>query len=673
MTTSRAQKRRSALLESARRLTALGYRVFPVDRSKIPLICDYHGDKPYTDAGLRSMPWERAANIGIALRSDRIALDVDVKNAKSGDKHLAKLERKYGALPHTLQQKTRSGGVHMIFRLDLALVTAGFRSRVVLPDGRVADIDIVHSGNRYLVIYDIDAFLDHEGDFAEMPLAWYPALVKRHAPRRDGFQTSLGTGVKALIDEVRHAKEGCRNDTLNRCVFKASASGLVDDEVLDKFQEAAQECGLLPYEIAATIASATCSAPAPRTEVEEWRQIALHHPDIQTPRTRVNMLRVIDVVASVALLANAGQPFGLSARYLAERTGLCKDTSARYLNLLESCDLLWILPWCDHSKARRYQLKTPRIAQKSDSLPLFPAGIENSQDHELNSEGSDGGESRVGGGHVDDATVRIASHRAFRGIMKTRSLPPSSAPLLALLERTPQTEKGLTEQTGFHRNTITKNIQLLNSEGLVVVSGTTIRLSGPNPANLLDQWVLENQQQDPTELQRKQHQQERHKYLTERLPAARNESRFNQHCRLFEKYGLRIKKNVCGPGKSPIRGGTYERVEHRATVHANRNERCSLTPGARESRFGQARVPFDATRDPIATHVAIPHISSPFGSSKTRQMTRDTRCPDMSKSSATGTPKSPAVQPHASKGTGCLPGDARPPRLCGRACVIQRR
>lgn len=669
MTTPLAQKRCSALLESARRLTACGYRVFPVDRDKHPLVQGYHGNKPYTDAQLRVMPWGRAWRIGIALRPEWVALDVDVKNAKSGFKHLAKLERKHGVLPRTLQQETRSGGSHKIFRLDPALVAAGYRSGVVLNEGRVADIDIVHSGNRYLVVYDIDAFLDadHAVDIAEMPAAWYPALTKQ-ASRGDWSQVWRGNDADALIDEVRHAKEGRRNNTLNQRVYQASAFGLVDDGLLGRFQEAAQECGLPPDEITATIASATRSARSPRAVIEEWRQIALSHPDLQTPRTRVNMLRVIDAVASVALRANAGKPFGLSSRDLGERTGLSRTTAARLLKRLEENDLLRVLTWCDHANAHRYHLKRPRFAQKWDShLHMAPTGIENSQDHELNPEGLGGGASRVGGWQADDATTRIASHRAFRGMIKTQGLPPSCASILALLERTPKTRKELKEQTGYSRNTISKNIQLLKAEGLVVVSGTTIRLSGPNLANLLDQWVLENQQQDPTELQRMKHQQERHKYLTERLPAARNESRFNQHCRLFEKRGLRMKP-FCGPGRSRIRGGTYERAEHRATVPADTNEECSLAPGARNSWLGQAPEPVDATRDPIGTHVAVPHTSSPFGSSKIRRSVRGMRCSDVSKSSATVIAGSPVLQPHASRGFGCSSGDARPhpsPTLTG--------
>ena len=93
----------------------LDWAVFPL-AGKMPA-----GGRGYLDAtcdvaAIRGM-WDRhpAANIGVACcASGFVAIDVDPRHG--GDATLAELEKRHGALPHTVRQITGGGGQHFLFR-----------------------------------------------------------------------------------------------------------------------------------------------------------------------------------------------------------------------------------------------------------------------------------------------------------------------------------------------------------------------------------------------------------------------------------------------------------------------------------------------------------------------------------------------------------------------------
>lgn len=571
-----------ALLEIARALTKRRYRVFPVDHAKKPLIRNYHGNTPFSAFELRRMPWKRASGVGVALPPGLIALDVDVKNSKTGLKHLEQLQQVHGALPPTLSQETRSGGRHMVFALDPEEITQ-FRSQVALPVGGKADIDIVTPWYRYLVIYDVAAFLNHDGTFPEMPPAWYPALRKVRTPLGKTTPFLTDVGVHSLFCEVREAKEGCRNETLNSAVFRASASGLASDKVIREFVAAAMEIGLAAAEISATIHSATSSAPQPRTDVQAWLQRAVRHPDLQHNRIRVNALRVIEKVATVAAIAQSGQGFGLSARDLAERTGLSKNTAARLIDRLVDCDLLRSIPWVDHSKARRYRLKLPSHAPKWDSHPLLPDDLDNLSTKANESDSGVGSQALQNQISEMQEFVRIANHRAFMKSLKSPSLGTNSGPILLALFKSPLTRRGLEHETNLHRNTISRQIKTLVSEGFVQISGPFFRLTHPDLMFLLDQWVLRNQPVDPRQVQKIKHAQERAAYIEHRLPAAKKAPIFvDQHCIFFGKHRIRTGTTLNRCRTAPVRQQRTVKPRQRTVTfqphQATRENQSQLVP-----------------------------------------------------------------------------------------------
>lgn len=570
----------TALLEIAHALTRRRYRVFPVDHTKKPLISNYHGNTAFGASELERMPWKRASAVGIALPSGLIALDVDVKNSKSGPKHLEQLQQVHGALPPTLSQETRSGGRHMVFSLGPEKIPQ-FRSQVALPFGGCADIDIVTPGYRYLVIYDVAAFLNHDGTFPEMPPAWYPALRKGRTPLGKTTPFLTDVGVHSLISEVREAKEGCRNNTLNSAVFRASASGLAGDEVIQEFEAAAMEIGLNAAEISATIHSATSSAPQPRTDMQAWRQTAVRHPDLQHNRIRVNALRVIDVVATVAANAQSGQAFGLSARDLAERTGLSKDTAARLMNRLMDCDLLRSVPWVDHSKARRYRLKIPSHAPECDSHPLLPDDFDNLGTKVDEFDSGVGSQARQNQMNQIQEVVKISNHRAFMKSKQSPSLGTNCAPILLALFKSPMTGRELEDETNLHRNAISRQIKTLESEGFVQISGPSFRLTDPDLMFLLDQWVSRNQPVDPRQAQKIKHAQERSAYIEHRLPAAKKARMFvDQHCIFVGKHRIRTGTTLNRCQTAPMRQQQTLQPRQRTVTfqphHAPRENRTPL-------------------------------------------------------------------------------------------------
>lgn len=616
-----------ALLEIAHALATHGCRVFPVDHAKKPLISNYHGETPFSAFELRRMPWKRASAVGVALPPGHIALDVDVKNSKSGLKHLEQLQQVYGALPPTLSQVTRSGGRHMVFALDPEEITQ-FRSQVALPVGGNADIDIVTPGYRYLVIYDVAAFLNHDGTFPEMPPAWYPALGKRSSPLGDTTPVLAGADAHSLISKVRRAKEGCRNNTLNSTVFRATALGLASNGVLQAFRAAAMASGLTDTEISATIYSATSSAPQPRIDMQVWRQRAVRHPDLQHNRIRVNALRVIDAVASVAACAQSGQAFGLSARDLAERTGLSKNTAARLMNRLVDCDLLRSVPWVDHSNARRYRLKIPSHSPKWDSHPLLPDDLDNLSKKAHVIDSGVGNQTLQNQMHQMQEVVRIANHRAFMKSMSMPSLGSNYAPALLALFKNPLTKTELERETSLHPNTISRHIKTLEREGLIQISGQFIRLTDPDLMSLLDQWASRNQPVDPREVQKIKHAQERSAYIEHRLPATKIAPPFiDRHCVFVGKHRIRTGTtlNRCRTAPPQQQGATRPR-QSAATCQPHETKRgnqsqvapsghCQSGPNIRGSSEPGLLRSSSTNRDPSARRsVPSPHEPEAGGS-----------------------------------------------------------
>ncbi len=97
-----------------------GWHVFPVTQNKVPFPKTHgHKDASCDEKKVREL-WRRFPDANVAIATGRksgfFVLDVDVKEYRTGDESLAELEKKFGALPHTVESITWSGGRQIFFK-----------------------------------------------------------------------------------------------------------------------------------------------------------------------------------------------------------------------------------------------------------------------------------------------------------------------------------------------------------------------------------------------------------------------------------------------------------------------------------------------------------------------------------------------------------------------------
>jgi len=108
----------TADLQTALRLAANGYRVFPLEpNGKTPAIAKWPAKATCDAATVERwwrdpvLGWEADWGVGVATGRGLFVVDVDAKNG--GIESFALLE---DMLPHTLRVRTPSGGLHLYFR-----------------------------------------------------------------------------------------------------------------------------------------------------------------------------------------------------------------------------------------------------------------------------------------------------------------------------------------------------------------------------------------------------------------------------------------------------------------------------------------------------------------------------------------------------------------------------
>lgn len=238
----------------------LPWPVFACDGEKRPIV--RNGFKAATrDATtiLRQFAAPSAAMIGVPTghASGLVVVDVDIKNGAQGQ---AWLEEHADALPQTRTHKTRSGGLHLVFRAppDVEIRNSA---------GRIAPgIDVRGEGGYIIAPPSPGYSVADPTEPADMP-RW---LIKRclapepppPTPDYNGPRTDHPYTRAALANEctrVASAGEGTRNHTLNLAALKLGhfvASGyLVRGEVIADLLAAAKAAGLPHREAEATIQS----------------------------------------------------------------------------------------------------------------------------------------------------------------------------------------------------------------------------------------------------------------------------------------------------------------------------------------------------------------------------------------------------------------------------------
>lgn len=192
-----------------------------------------------------------SGNIGVTFPDWLFALDVDCKDGAPGEDSLLALEMAHGTLPATLEQRTPSGGRHLIFRKPPLI---GFRNTVgVLGNG----LDIRATGGQIVAEPStIDgkdyAWLDWDMLAGEAPAIadapqWLIDLLS---------EQSRPPGGAALA-------EGSRNNQLFRRACAMRGKGMDLAEIQDDLIEINKACSPpLPLQEVAKIAASAARYPA---------------------------------------------------------------------------------------------------------------------------------------------------------------------------------------------------------------------------------------------------------------------------------------------------------------------------------------------------------------------------------------------------------------------------
>ncbi len=226
---------RTAALGYAKR----GWAVFPCD-GKAPLTP--HGFKDAVtdpEAVLSLFSKHPIANVGIATGkvSGFFPLDVDVRDEKQGRESLAELERIHGALPHTIESVTWSGGRHILFRYpahdDVPCRTAFLPGLDVKSDGGyiIAPPSVIE-GRSYA--WEVDHHPDTT-QLAEAP-AWLLDLITRPAT---GNKNAPGWIAEAL----KNLHDGNRDETFCKIVGRMHYDRWMPEDIFQILSPHADKCG----------------------------------------------------------------------------------------------------------------------------------------------------------------------------------------------------------------------------------------------------------------------------------------------------------------------------------------------------------------------------------------------------------------------------------------------
>jgi hypothetical protein len=272
----------ASLLPAALAYAARGWAVFPLYSAMRGRCtcgrgdCSSPGKHPRTTRGLHDATtdaeqlaawWRRrpSSNIGIATGAASGIFVVDVDRIEA----LEELRRDHGLLPETLEQRTGSGGRHLVFRYPAGIKIGNRAGLLEGLDARgdggyiVAPPSTHISGHRYIWRNRLRV--------ASAP-TWLVDLVRPRpqparavAPAARYLVARLGTpwGEAVLEGELKtlvDASQGERNHSLFRAacnVFEAALGGQLDAEAARRsLEHAALSIGLSATEIRRTLDSA---------------------------------------------------------------------------------------------------------------------------------------------------------------------------------------------------------------------------------------------------------------------------------------------------------------------------------------------------------------------------------------------------------------------------------
>jgi Bifunctional DNA primase/polymerase, N-terminal len=314
-------------LEAALDYARHGIPVFPTNPlDKKPLTANGFKDATVDEVQIREW-WTRwpnamiAAPTGIASAMWVVDLDLHPVKKTDGAAALAQLIAQHGEIPKTLMTITPRGGRHLIFVWDRSIEIRNSAGKIgpgidVRGEGGYVCLPPSRNANGGSYRWDPDG-----ADQAVPAPTWLIELARSKPKARNT------AWARAALDRecntVASAQPGRRNDTLNTSAFNlyqiVAGGGLDEQEVYDRLFAAAQACGLVADDgaasVEATINSAARAARAqPRTRPQLRPQRTGPRPTIQVVAGQLP--RLINEIED-ALLAS-GAPIFCRAGMLVE-------------------------------------------------------------------------------------------------------------------------------------------------------------------------------------------------------------------------------------------------------------------------------------------------------------------------------------------------------------------
>lgn len=276
--------------------------------------CGSVGKHPCTPDGLAAATtnevkirgyWDRWPVAGVAVRTGQasglVVLDIDPRHG--GDEALDRLQAEHGHLPPGREVRTGSGGTHLYFahpggdhlpnsagRLGPGIDTRADGGYVIAPPSRHL------SGGTYRVA-------GRGGELPDLPTWVLQALEPppRRAPGTAARPAATGAWAKAAVDgelgRLGGAREGTRNDTLNKVAFRlgqiVGSGALREGDVEPLLIEHGIALGLREREVVRTVHSGLRAGEgSPRGLTESARDVLtsarprstdVRHPQLSGP------------------------------------------------------------------------------------------------------------------------------------------------------------------------------------------------------------------------------------------------------------------------------------------------------------------------------------------------------------------------------------------------------
>ena len=242
---------------------ALGLPAFPCRRDKAPVCLRGFHTATADPAGLREL-WRRHPGPLIGVPTGEVSgldvLDIDApRHSEAANWFDARRDR----LPETRTHRTRSGGLHVLFRYAAALRCWAGRP-VPGVDGRATGGYVIWwpaAGEPVLRDVPPAAWPDWLlGELAPPPAPSLPGRGFEHFEHFEHGTLYARAALRHGTERVARAGIGARNAALNSEAYRLGrliAAGLLDGQVVaDELAAAAIAAGLTPREIASTLRSA---------------------------------------------------------------------------------------------------------------------------------------------------------------------------------------------------------------------------------------------------------------------------------------------------------------------------------------------------------------------------------------------------------------------------------